>query len=95
MNNPHNPCVCGLHLPEVGKKLKEMRQEIMKIVEEAQPSRRRYILHVVTKEIKEEIVQNRLQHGRCFSMHCFNEIPAMSRHFVCPADYHIRPIFKI
>ena len=88
MNHHPNPCICALHLPEVGKKLNEMRQEIMGIVQ-SQPNRRRYILHVITKEIKQEIVEKRLQHGRCFcSLHCYNEMPAMSRHFVCPAEHH-------
>ena len=63
-------------------------------IAKSQPNRRRYILHVITTEIKQEIVQNRLQHGRCFSLHCYNEIPAMSRHFVCTAERHITPIFR-
>ena len=65
----------------------------MEIVE-SQPNRRRYILHVLVKEIKEEIVEKRLQHGRCFSLNCYNEIPAMSKHFMCCATEHITPIFK-
>ena len=85
-----NPCICPNHFPEVMRLLSEMRKEIIHIVK-TQPYRRQYILNVIKQQIRKDIVEKRLRHGRCLSVSCYSEVPAMSRHFICTADQHTIP----
>lgn len=82
------PCVCSHVLPEIQGELTHMKREVLKLLND-HPSWGGLIYDTLKYGIKGHIIEDQLAKGRCFELQCLNEIPAISKHFICGSDIHI------
>ena len=83
-----NECICSHVLPDIQEELAHMKLEVLKILEK-HPEWGGLLYDTLRYGIKGHVIEDQLAKGRCFEQGCMDEVPAMSRHFLCSADIHI------